>query len=61
MLWAPAPHLHAGGYTVAEAGLGDENDREGLQLTQTPLQIQGEPLSLTGHSDHHDSEREHSQ
>lgn len=52
---APTPHLHAGGGTLAEAGLEEENEREGLQDPQTPLQIQGEPLSLTGHSDHHDS------
>lgn len=44
---APTAHLHAGGCTLAEAGLKEGTKREGLQLLQTPLQIQGEPLSLS--------------
>lgn len=52
---ASTPHLHAGGRTLAEAGLKEGNKREGSQLPQAPLQIQGEPLSLAGHSDHRDS------
>jgi len=42
----PTPHLHAGGCTLAEAGLKEGNEREGLQLPQTPLQLHGESLSL---------------
>lgn len=52
---APTPFLHAGGCTLAAEGLKEGNEREGSQLPQTLLRIQGEPQSLTGHSDHHSS------
>lgn len=60
-LMYPAPKIHTSGHQhhvcmqVDAHQLKQSSNRGTRKLSQTTLQIQGEPLFLTGHLDPHDS------